>query len=135
MKPLAPGALLAALFVISPVLHSVSVTAVQQAPDRSVAPKPGPPPALKLPPIQKLTLSNGLPVWVVELHKVPVVHVSLVIKSGSSTDPRGKFGPPSLTAEMLDEGAGSRNALQIADAVDYLGASLSTSSTSDARSK
>ena len=132
MKPLAPGALLAALFVISPVLHSVSVTAVQQAPDRSVAPKPGPPPALKLPPIQKLTLSNGLPVWVVELHKVPVVHVSLVVKSGSSTDPRGKFGLASLTAEMLDEGAGSRNALQIADAVDYLGASLSTSSTSDA---
>jgi predicted Zn-dependent peptidase len=35
---------------------------------------------------------------------------------------------------MLDEGAGRRNALQIADAVDYLGASLSTSSTSDATS-
>ena len=33
---------------------------------------------------------------------------------------------------MLDEGAGTRDALQIADAVDYLGANLSTSSTSDA---
>ena len=132
MKSLASYALLVAVFVISPALHSATVTALQQAPDRSVTPKPGPPPALKLPPIQKRTLSNGLPVWVVELHKVPVVHVSLIVKSGSAADPPGKFGLASLTAEMLDEGAGSRNALQIADAVDYLGASLSTSSTSDA---
>jgi zinc protease len=103
-----------------------------QAPDRSAPPKPGPVAALKLPQIQKRTLSNGLPVWVVELHKVPVVHVTLVLKGGAAADPPGKYGVSSLTAEMLDEGAGRRNALQIADAVDYLGASLSTSSTSDA---
>lgn len=109
-----------------------AATAPQQAPDRSVAPKPGPPPALKLPQIQKRTLSNGVPVWIVELHKVPVVHVTLAVKSGSGADPRGKYGIASLTAEMLDEGASQRNALQIADAVDYLGASLSTSSSSDA---
>lgn len=132
MKALVSCVLLSALLAISPVLHPPLVTALQQAPDRSVAPKPGPPPALKLPPIEKRTLSNGLPVSVVELHKVPVVHISLIVKSGSAADPRGKFGLASLTAEMLDEGAGSRNALQIADAVDYLGASLSTSSTSDA---
>jgi predicted Zn-dependent peptidase len=104
----------------------------QQAPDRSAAPKPGPLPALKLPEIQKRTLSNGLPVWIIALHKVPVVHVTLAVKSGAGADPRGKYGMANLTAEMLDEGAGRRNALQIADAVDYLGASLSTSSTSDA---
>ena len=107
-------------------------TALQQAPDRSVPPKAGPPPPLKVPSIQKRTLSSGVPVWIVELHKVPVVHVSLVVKSGSGVDPVGKYGIASLTAEMLDEGAGQRNSLQIADAIDYLGASLSTSSTSDA---
>lgn len=105
--------------------------APQQSPDRSAPPTPGPVPALKLPAIQKRTLSNGLPVWIVELHKVPVVHVALVVKSGTGADPRGQFGIANLTAEMLDEGAGTRTALQIADAVDYLGASLSTSSTSD----
>jgi zinc protease len=104
----------------------------QQAPDRTTAPKPGPAPSLKLPAIQKRTLSNGLPVWIVELHKVPVVNVTLAVRAGSGTDPVGKFGLANLTAEMLDEGAGSRDALQIADAVDYLGASLSSSSTSDA---
>jgi predicted Zn-dependent peptidase len=103
-----------------------------QAPDRSALPKPGPVPALKLPEVQRRTLSNGLPVLIVELHKVPVVHTTLVVKSGAGADPRGKYGAANLTAEMLDEGAGRRNALQIADAVDYLGATLSTSSTSDA---
>ena len=106
-------------------------SAGQQAPDRTAAPKPGPLPALKPPAIQKRALSNGLPVWIVELHKVPVVQVSLVVKAGSATDARGKFGAASLTAEMLDEGAGTRGALEIADAVDYVGAGLSTGSSFD----
>ena len=113
------------------VIATVALVA-QQAPDRTAAPKPGAPPVLKLPAIQKRTLSNGLPVWIVELHKVPVSHVTLVVKAGAGADPRGKYGIANLTAEMLDEGAGKRDALQIADAVDYLGASLSTSSSSDA---
>jgi zinc protease len=116
----------------SPVLTREVAVLAQQAPDRSVAPKPGPPPGVKVPQIQKRTLANGLPVWIVELHKVPVVHVSLVVKAGAGADPRAKYGIANLTAEMLDEGAGRRNALQIADAVDYLGANLTTSSTSDA---
>ncbi|MFL6280163.1 MAG: M16 family metallopeptidase [Vicinamibacterales bacterium] len=118
------------------LLHgsTVSGARLQQAPDRNAAPKAGPPPALKLPAIQKRTLSNGLPVWIVELHKVPVAHATLVVKSGSGADPKGKYGLASLTADMLDEGASSRDALQIADAIDYLGANLSTSSTSDASS-
>ncbi|MCA1562055.1 MAG: insulinase family protein [Acidobacteria bacterium] len=107
-------------------------SAGQQAPDRTALPKLGPPPALKPPAIQKRTLTNGLPVWIVELHKVPVVQVSLIVKAGSAADARGRFGAASLTAEMLDEGAGTRGALEIADAVDYLGAQLSTGSSFDA---
>ena len=116
------------------VLIAVAAPLLQQGPDRAIAPKPGPLPALKLPAIQKRTLANGLPVWIVELHKVPVVHVSLVVKSGASADPKGKNGLANLTADMLDEGGGSRNALQIADAIDYLGATLSTESSFDASS-
>ncbi len=104
----------------------------QQAPDRTRPPKAGPPPALHPPAIQKRALSNGLPVWVVELHKVPVVEVTLSIAAGASADPTGKFGVASLTAAMLDEGAGTRSSLEIADALDYLGASLTTSSSFDA---
>jgi zinc protease len=119
--------------LVCAILAAASVALpAQQTPDRSIAPKPGPPPALKLPPVQQRTLSNGLPVWIVELHKVPVAHVTLVVKAGAGSDPRDKYGLANLTAEMLDEGAGTRDALQIADAVDFLGANLSTSSSSDA---
>src|SRR6267378_8269901 len=94
----------------------------QQAPDRSKPPQPGPPPALNLPAIQKRQLTNGLPVWMVELHEVPVAQVNLVVLSGSADDPAGKFGVASLMASMLEEGAGARSSLEIADAVDFLGA-------------
>jgi zinc protease len=124
---------LRSLLLIAAVL-SGAPSLPQQGPDRAIAPKPGPVPALKLPAIQKRTLANGLPVWIVELRKVPVVHVSLVVKSGASADPKGKYGLANLTADMLDEGAGSRNALQLADAIDYLGATLSTESSFDASS-
>jgi predicted Zn-dependent peptidase len=77
-------------------------------------------------------LGNGLPVWIVEQHEVPLAQINLVIHSGSGDDPATGFGLASFTAAMLDEGAGSRTSLQIADEVEFLGASLSTSSSFDA---
>jgi predicted Zn-dependent peptidase len=102
-----------------------------QAPDRSALPKPGAPPAIKLPAVQKHQLTNGLPVWIVELHDVPIVQVNLAILTGSADDPPGKYGIARMTAAMLQNGAGSRSALEIADAVDFLGANLSTTSGPD----
>jgi len=109
-----------------------AVVAAQQAPDRSHPPAVGPAPSLKLPPLEKRTLSNGLQVWVMGVHKVPTVHLELAVKGGVAADPPRKFGLASLAADMLDEGAGSRNALEIADAVDFLGAELSATGAADA---
>jgi zinc protease len=114
------------------ILVAAASLGAEQPPDRSRLPESGPPPALNLPQIQKRQLTNGLPVWIVELHKVPVAQINLVVLSGTAQDPPGRFGIGSLTAAMLPEGAGSRSALEIADAVDYLGADLGTASTSDA---
>jgi zinc protease len=107
------------------------ITLSAQAPDRSKAPPLGAPPTLKLPAIQKRQLSNGLPVWLVELHEVPVAQVNLVALSGATDDPPGQFGVTSLMTAMLEEGAGSRSALEIADAIDFLGADLGAGSTFD----
>jgi zinc protease len=104
----------------------------QQAPDRSHPPAIGPVPAVHVPAVEKRTLSNGLPVWVVGMHKVPTVQIELAVRAGSGADPEGKFGLASLTADMLDEGAGDRTALQIADAIDFLGAELTTTASVDA---
>ncbi len=111
---------------------AVAVGLGAQAPDRQKPPAPGPAPTLKLPAIQKRPLSNGVPVWVLEVHDVPIAQVSLVLLSGSADDPAGQYGIANLTASMLTEGAGTRHALDLADAVDFLGANLTTGAGIDA---
>jgi len=118
---------LAALLVLAPAL-----AAAQQAPNRTRPPTLAAPTPLTLPSIEKHKLKNGLDVWLVEAHEVPLVQVNLVIHAGSGDDPAGAFGLASLTAAMLDEGAGDRNALQIADQIEFLGGELSAASSFDA---
>jgi predicted Zn-dependent peptidase len=121
-----------ALLLLLPVGIPAPGQTAASAPDRSKPPALGPVRALQLPPVQKLRLSNGLPVLVVELHEVPVVQVNVVVRAGAGADPRGKPGLASMTADLLDEGAGSRSALAIADELDYLGADLRTRAGWDA---
>ena len=125
MKSWIAMALAAAVVVAVPLL-------AQQTPDRSKPPAPGPASALTLPPIQKHTLANGLPVWIVNMPKVPVAQINLIVRAGAAVDPAGKYGLSSFTAAMLDEGAGSRNALELADAIEFLGINISTGSSWDA---
>lgn len=112
------------LLIVALLLTTVGLTA--QTPDRTRPPAVGAAPGFALPQIQKRQLANGMPVWIVEQHEVPVVQVNLVIKGGTSADPQGKFGVGSMAAAMLTEGAGTRSSLELADAVDFLGADLTS---------
>lgn len=104
----------------------------QQRPDRSAPPALGPAPTLTMPSVQKQTLANGLRVWVLEQHEVPIVQANLVVLSGAAADVPGQFGAASMTAAMLDEGAAGKSALALADEVEFLGAQLSTGASFDA---
>jgi predicted Zn-dependent peptidase len=95
-----------------------------QIPDRSRPPEVGPPPPLALAPIERRTLSNGLTVLYMGKHEVPLVQVNLVLRVGSAADPADAQGVASMTAAMLDEGAGDRDALALGDAIEFLGAGL-----------
>ncbi|HVB38330.1 MAG TPA: pitrilysin family protein, partial [Vicinamibacterales bacterium] len=117
--------------VILTALLACAVTLGAQAPDRSTPPAPGPLRPLRLPAIEARTLSNGLPVWIVEEHQVPVVQVNLLVRAGAAADPAGKYGLADMTAALLTDGAGSRSALEVADAIDFLGADLRASSGID----
>jgi predicted Zn-dependent peptidase len=97
---------------------------VKAAPDRSKPPELGPPQAMQLPAIQHFKLSNGIPVVLMEKHELPLVQVELLIRAGSVMDPPAKLGRASLMADLMDEGAGTRNSLELADAIDYLGVAL-----------
>lgn len=100
--------------------------------DRSRLPRPGADPAFRFPHVIRHTLANGLRVWTAEHRDVPVLSFILVLSSGAADDPPGRYGLASLTADMLDEGSGSRSALDIEDALSRLGAQLDTEVGSDA---
>jgi zinc protease len=100
---------------------------VGQTPDRNAPPQLGPPPSFKHAPVQHVALANGVPVILFEKHEVPLVQINVLIKSGITSDPAGKGGLGNFVASMLTDGAGTRDALQLADAIDYLGADLHAS--------
>src|SRR6266540_951581 len=79
---------------------AIATPIVAQVPDRTKAPALGPVPTARLPRIEKRQLSNGLPVWIVEQHEVPVAQINLVVLSGTAADPAGRYGIASLTAAL-----------------------------------
>jgi len=102
----------------------------QNAEGRTI-PGPQPVPRLVLPPVQKITLANGLPLCLVEQHRNPQVVLSIVLQSGSFFDPPGRSGTASLTAELLESGTASRDALAISESVEFIGATLGFRSGAD----
>lgn len=72
------------------------------------------------------TLPNGLTVWVLESHNLPVVTLDLAIKAGSEADPQDLPGLAQFEASLLDEGTTRRTAQQIASAIDDAGGSIDT---------
>jgi len=111
-----------------PTTAETPAPAQQAKVDITKPPELAPPPALDLPPIVTRKLDNGLSLMIVEQHELPVADFIMLVRTGGEADPSRLGGLASLTADMLDEGTTTRNALQIADQTAFLGADLSTSS-------
>ncbi|HUJ14760.1 MAG TPA: pitrilysin family protein [Thermoanaerobaculia bacterium] len=100
--------------------------------DRTTAPPPGPPRPYHFPNVARRTLSNDLQVLVAENHSAPVVAVRALVSSGADRDTAELAGLASMTAELLDEGAGSRDAIRLAEDLGLLGATIGAGSDWDA---
>jgi zinc protease len=94
-------------------------------------PDPLPVEDVAFPEYHERTLSNGARLLVVERHDQPVVSVQLILAGGSSSDPDGRTGLASVTAALLDKGTPTRSATEIAEEIDFLGASLGASAGLD----
>jgi zinc protease len=101
-------------------------------PWRQRPPAAGPAPLVRLPTPVMAVLPNGLTLILDERTNLPVVAAGLVVRTGSDANPAAQPGLANFVAEMLDEGTATKRALQIADDVAYLGASLATGSSMDA---
>jgi zinc protease len=100
-------------------------------PWRKEMPRPGSVRSAQYPTPEEFSLPSGLKVILSERSELPVVSASLVFARGSGANPADMPGLANFTAGMLDEGTKTRDALQIADEVARLGASLATGSTMD----
>ncbi len=122
---------------LAPGASKAMAVAPRTTPDadfRKEKPKPAGETAFKIPGIKRFKLKNGLSVLLAEDHDLPLVSFDLGIKTGGAANPKGMAGLADITANMLDEGTKTRPALQIAEDIAVLGASLSSGAGWDSSS-
>ena len=95
-------------------------------------PAAAPPKSYVFPKAAVRTLENGVRAFVISDSEQPMVTLRLVLTgAGSINDPAGKPGVANMTADLLTQGTASRSAKQIAEAIDFVGGTLSASADKD----
>jgi predicted Zn-dependent peptidase len=94
---------------------------------RAEPPKAGKARAIEFGAYEEFELDNGLKVIVVENHKLPQVSLQVFVDVPPMLEGE-KAGLSEMAGELLSRGTTQRSKAEIDEAVDFLGASLSTSS-------
>lgn len=84
----------------------------------------------KLPAYEKIKLKNGLTVYLMEQHEVPMISVSAIMPAGAIYDGE-KAGLASLTATALKHGTKSYSKQKMDEELDFIGASINTSASKE----
>lgn len=79
---------------------------------------------LKLPPVERTVLDNGMVLLAIQDTRLPLVNMRLAAWGGSASDPKGKEGLSALTATLIRKGAGRLSAGEIAETIEFMGGSL-----------
>ena len=120
---------LVALVSCSPKAAKETTSAGTSSGDfRAMAPKAGPARPVEIGKSSLFTLSNGLKVIVVENHKLPQISYQLTIDRDDMLE-KEKAGLADMAGSLLATGTTTSSKAEIDEAVDYIGASLSTGST------
>ncbi len=98
---------------------------------RKAVPKPGPAPGVHLPVPQTFALSNGMKVFVVEDHALPVLSAVVVARAGSDSNPEGRAGLASLTTELMSDGTASRSLQKLAEDQEVIGTTIAPAAQMD----
>lgn len=92
---------------------------------RAAAPVAGPARPIQIGTFEEFSLANGLKVIVVENHKLPQISYSLTIDRDPNME-RDKSGLADMAGSLMATGTRRKSKAEIDEAVDYIGASLST---------
>lgn len=114
----------AVLFMMSPVIAQVDRSKLPEGQASSVWAPPN---------VNVFSLANGVSVWHVEQRHTPLVTSILVMPRGAALEPAESAGGIALMVDLMDEGAGDRDALEISAEMQRLamdfGASVNSDST------
>jgi zinc protease len=101
----------------------------------SQMPAPAAPRPFAFPKPFSRTLPNGVEVFVIPRDLQPAISMNLLIPTaGAFFDPPGKPGMAAMTASLLTQGTNRRSAQKIAEAIDFVGGSISATAESDTTS-
>jgi zinc protease len=92
--------------------------------DRSVAPVLGPDPSITIPSVWQTEAANGMKIFGIEQHELPLVTYSIVIKGGHMLDDISKPGVARYMAQMLNEGTKNKTPEELEEEIQLLGATI-----------
>jgi zinc protease len=82
--------------------------------------------------LTRATLDNGLKVLLLEDHRLPRVVIGVAVRRGAGDEPPHQAGLARYTGELMKRGAGARDALALARAIEEMGARLTVALDWDA---
>lgn len=86
---------------------------------------------LQFPAVERASLSNGMQIVYAHVDTVPVTRVAVEFNAGYAADRADRLGAHSLMLDLLDEGTTTRDANQLAEEQERLGASLQVGASMD----
>jgi len=110
------------------ILFAFTSTVLFAQVDRTKAPEPKAPKAINIAKPYTFELKNGLKVYVVENHKLPRVAFSLSLDRDPILE-GDKAGYVSFAGQLMMTGTDNRTKAELDEEIDFIGASLSASST------
>jgi len=99
--------------------------------DRTVEPPYGKAPEMKIPAVWQESLANGLKVYGIENHEVPLVQFNIVIDGGQLLDDPKIVGVANLLAQLMTKGTKNKTTAELEDAIEQLGASVNVFATTE----
>ncbi len=98
---------------------------------RDTQPPAGPPRPFQLPAVKTFTLDNGVQVYLVESHTLPIVSAALDFDGGSMNDPRRRAGTADICMSMLTEGTAKLDKMAFNEALADIGSGIRSYARTD----
>lgn len=113
---------------------AVNIPPIPSKYDRSVEPKRGPDPVVKIPAVWQGKTAGGIKVLGISRSEVPLVQFSITLKGGMLLDPSDKTGTAALMAGSLNDGTKTKTPVELREAMQDLGANISIGAGSESMS-